>query len=432
MTRRGFLTAGAPALLRGANRPNIVLIMTDQQTRDAMSCAGNRWLKTPAMDRIAAMGTRYTRAYCAYPVCSPSRSSVFTGVLPHAAGVMENGKPIRQGLPTLGEVFAKAGYQTAYGGKWHLPKSFDGMTGFTRIAGGSALGKNMDSPLADACVQWVQGKPSAPFFLVASFMNPHDICDWIRQHKGTREHPELASYPAAPRNMAIDPGEPEAIQYHREQGYDLMSQAVGIASGWRTEEFRHYLYDYYRMVEDVDRQVGRLLDALEQSGLMHDTVIAFCSDHGEGLGGHKWAQKASFYEESARVPLMLAGPGVPRRRLNPALSSLEDLMPTLCDLAGLATPESCTGVSLLKGGRAMVSSQLRYGGADREGRMIRTHRHKYVLFNSGRNPEQLFDLASDPGETRNLAGIGAMRKVLLDHRRMLKDLAKRTGDLAFA
>ena len=153
VTRRGFLAAAAaPAVLRGAKPPNIELIMTDQQTRDALSCASNQWVKTPAMDRLAAEGTRYTRAYCAYPVCSPSRSSVFTGVLPHAAGVMENGKPIREGLPTLGEVFSKAGYNTAYGGKWHLPKSFDGMTGFTKIAGGSALGKNMDSPLAGACV----------------------------------------------------------------------------------------------------------------------------------------------------------------------------------------------------------------------------------------------------------------------------------------
>jgi arylsulfatase A-like enzyme len=433
VTRRGFLTvAGAPAVLRGARRPNIVLIVTDQQTRDALSCAGNPWVRTPAMDRIAAAGTRYTRAYCAYPVCSPSRSSIFTGVLPHAAGVMENGKPIRQGVPTLGEVFSAAGYNTAYGGKWHLPKGFDGMTGFTKIIGGSALGRDMDSPLADACVEWVRNQPKDPFFLVASFMNPHDICDWIRQHKGTREHPNLASYPTAPKNMAVDPNEPEAIQYHRQQGYDLMSQAVGIAAGWREAEFRHYLHDYYRMVEDVDRQVGRLVDALEQSGSIEDTVIAFCSDHGEGLGGHKWAQKASFYEESARVPLILAGPGVPRRKRNPALVSLEDLMPTLCELASVRTPESCTGVSLLQGTRTMVSSQLRYGDASREGRMIRTHRYKYVLFNSGRNPEQFFDLASDPGETRNLAAGASSRKALAEHRAMLKDLARRTADAAFA
>jgi len=432
-TRRAFLTtAAAPAILRGATRPNIVLIMTDQQTRDALSCAGNKWVHTPAMDRIAAAGTRYTRAYCAYPVCSPSRSSVFTGVLPHAAGVMENGKPIRQGLPTLGEVFSQAGFNTAYGGKWHLPKSFDGMTGFTKIIGGSALGQNMDSPLADACVEWVRNKPKDPFFLTASFMNPHDICDWIRRHKGTREHPALASYPTAPKNLAVDPDEPEAIQYHRRQGYDLMSQAVGIAESWREEEFRHYLHDYYRMVEDVDRQVGRLLDALQQAGNLQNTVIAFCSDHGEGLGGHKWAQKASFYEESSRIPLILAGPGILRRKMNPALASLEDLMPTLCELAGLETPESCTGVSLLKPQRTMVTSQLRYGDASREGRMIRTHRYKYVLFNSGKNPEQLFDLAGDPGETRNLAKSPGSKKALSEHRSLLKQAARRTADHAFA
>ena len=168
----------------------------------------------------------------------------------------------------------------------------------------------MDAPLSNACSDWLRRSPGGPFLLVASFMNPHDICDWIRQHKGTREYPAAAAMPPAPLNMAVDPNEPEAIQYHRTAGYDLMSQAVGIASEWRRDDVRLYLHDYYRMVEQVDGEIGKVLTALRESGQERNTVIVFASDHGEGLGGHRWAQKASFYEESLRVPFFVAGPGV--------------------------------------------------------------------------------------------------------------------------
>jgi arylsulfatase A-like enzyme len=107
----------------------------------------------------------------------------------------------------------------------------------------------------------------------------------------------------------VDPGEPEAIQFHRTKGYDLMSQAVGIAAHWNRDDFRHYLHEYYRMGEDVDRQIGRVTAALQATGLAANTVIAFASDHGEGLGGHRWVQKASFWEESAHVPFIWSGPG---------------------------------------------------------------------------------------------------------------------------
>jgi arylsulfatase A-like enzyme len=432
ISRRGFLAAAAPAVLRGAQPPNIVLIMTDQQTHDGMSCAGNKWVNTPAMDSLAREGTRYSTAYCAYPVCSPSRSTVFSGALPHETQVMVNGRAIRAGLPTLGEVFSKAGYNTVYGGKWHLPKSFDGMTGFTKIAGGSALGMRMDTPLADKCVEWIGQKPKEPFLLVASFMNPHDVCQWIRDHAGACAHPSMDGFPAVPRNVDVDPNEPECIQYHRSEGYDLMSEAVGIASKWTTDEFRHYQHDYYRMVEQVDRELGRVLAALRASKRMENTLVAFCSDHGEGMGAHRWVQKASFYEESARVPLILAGPGVPSGRVNANLASLEDLMPTFCETAGIRVPESCTGQSLLKSHRKFVTSELRYGDPSREGRMLRTDRYKYVAFNSGRNPEQFFDLSRDPGETNNLANNTSARKELSAHRVMLKKHSIATGDKLFA
>lgn len=425
-TRREVLAGSLAPFVQSTRteRPNILLILTDQQTHNAWSGSGNPWLRTPAMDSIAARGVSFTNAICPYPVCSPSRSSIFTSRMPHETGVMDNGKPVPSGMPTMGEIFRAAGYNTAYGGKWHLPKSFDGMTAFTKIAGGSALGRDMDAPLSDACVKWLRSNPKGPYLLVASFMNPHDICDWIRQHRGTREHPDLGKYPPAPANMGVDPDEPEAIQHHRNAGYDLMSQAVGIAKDWQPDDMRHYHHDYYRMVEQVDSEIGRVLAAANRS----NTVVMFASDHGEGLGAHRWAQKAAFYEESLRVPLFIAGPGI-EQRIDRSLATLADILPTMCAVAGLPAPADTRGVNLLAPPeRTFVASELRYGAAEREGRMLRTKRYKYVCFNSGARPEQLFDLVSDPGETFNLARRLEGAPVVDEHRRLMRAWLSKTGD----
>lgn len=438
LNRRAFLQAGTVAGTRAmaaVERPNFLLIMTDQQTHNAMSCAANPWLKTPAMDSLASRGTRFSAAYCTYPVCSPSRGSIFTGRMPHETGVRLNNQAVAAGVPTLGEMFRTAGYETVYGGKWHLPRSFDGMTGFTRLIGGHALGARMDQPLSDAAAGWLRQQPRQPFFLVASFMNPHDVCNWIRQHPGSRQHRHPDRFPPAPANMAVDPLEPEAMQFHRRAGYDLMSQAVGIASSWRRDDIRHYIHDYYRMVEDVDRCTGRVLDALREAGLEGNTIVAFVSDHGEGLGGHLWAQKASFYEESARIPMILAGPGIRSGHTEyGTLASLADLAPTFCDFAGIAAPPEVRGISLrpvLEGGtvaRTFVAGELIYQDQTREGRMIRTARHKYVVFNGGARPEQLFDLETDPGEVLNLAAHAEGQAELDRHRAILRAWIRETRD----
>jgi arylsulfatase A-like enzyme len=417
-------------------RPNLLLIMTDQQTHDAMSNAGNPWLKTPAMDSLARTGTRFAETICPYPVCSPSRGSIFTGRMPHETGVRVNGKAIVPGMATMGEVFQKAGYQTVYGGKWHLPKSFDGMTSFEKLIGGSGQGKDMDAPLGGACTDWLRRKPQGPFLMVASFMNPHDVCQWIREHPGAHEYAEIGKYPPAPGNMAVDPLEPQAMQYHRSAGYDLMSKGVGIASQWRRDDFRHYMHDYYRMVEDVDVQVGRVLTALREAGLAENTVVCFTSDHGEGMGAHRWVQKASFYEESVRVPFLWSGPGITKQGHvdRASLTTLADILPTFCELAGVPAPPDMRGRSLaaaLQGTpveRPFVVSELLYGDSTREGRMLRTARHKYVVFNNGARPEQFFDLSLDPGETQNLARQPEHGGLLGEHRQLLKKWISQTGD----
>jgi len=438
LTRRTFVgSAAAPFALRAAEpRPNLLLILTDQQSHSALSAAGNPWLKTPAMDSLAAAGVRFAETICPYPVCSPSRSSVFTGRMPHETGVRANQQAIVAGMPTMGELFRGAGYQTVYGGKWHLPKSFDDMTAFDKLIGGSSQGGDMDAPLAAARAKWLRGNPRDPFLMVASFMNPHDICEWIRQHPGAHDYPDIDRYPPAPGNMAADPNEPEFIQYHRSAGIDKMSEGVGIAAAWRRDDVRKYLHDYYRLVEAVDRQIAVVLAALRETKLDRKTIVLLTADHGEGMGAHRWVQKASFYEESVRVPLIVSGPGIPRRAAvdRHSLASLIDVLPTFCDYAGIAAPRGVRGASLrpaLEGRplpRKFAVSELRYGDEKREGRMLRTAKYKYVVFNGGARPEQLFDLTVDPGETRNLVPSTAAEPILRQHRDLLRGWLAETGD----
>ncbi|MDZ7638108.1 MAG: sulfatase-like hydrolase/transferase [Bryobacterales bacterium] len=397
---------------------------------------GNPWLRTPAMDSLAQRGVLLSRSYCPYPVCSPSRSSIFTGRMPHETGVMENGLAIKPGIATMGEVFRNAGYRTVYGGKWHLPKSFDGMTGFEKLIGGNGLGRIMDRPLARRCSEWLLNEASQRFLMVASFMNPHDICSWIREHPGARSYSERSIFPGPPGNMAVDPDEPEYLQFHRHQGYDLMSKGVGIAAEWREADVSHYRHDYYRMVEAVDDEIGRLLEALRVSGLEDDTLICFASDHGEGMGAHRWVQKAAFWEETVRVPFLFAGAGVPRRGVidHESLATLADILPTFCDFAGIAAPPKMRGISLRgtlegnAGSRPFVVSQLQYRDDFRQGRMLRSARYKYIVFSGGERPEQFFDLEADPGEVRNLARDPAAKEILGTHRAMLGGWLAETAD----
>ena len=192
MKRREFLTATAAAAIgvvsgRAASaadhpdtddRPNILFIMTDQQHAGMMSCTGNKWLKTPAMDRLAASGIRFERAYACNPVCVPSRFSLQTALMPSAIGMGHNGDSGRAAVTeamvekSLGQIFRKAGYEAVYGGKVHLPRKMGGVQnlGYSNLTGDRRQG------LADACAEFIKGPHTRPFFLFASFINPHDIC----------------------------------------------------------------------------------------------------------------------------------------------------------------------------------------------------------------------------------------------------------------
>jgi len=448
----GLVTAGAlleqSALLAAPatkSKPNVLLIITDQQFADAMSCAvGRDYIHTPHMDALAAQGRRFTRAYCANPLCVPSRSAMFSGRFCHEVGNQTNNQraidPER--FPCLGRVFRDAGYDTGFFGKWHMPYNVRKPKehGFDTVEGKSAIYSG--APAA----KFIAAKRERPFFAVASFMNPHNICEWSRGQNlpgGTvGEPPAPSDCPPSLPNADPPRGETDIIAHMRKS---YQAHRLFPVSHYTDGKWRQFRWAYYRLVEKVDRHVGTLLAALRKTGQEENTVVAFLGDHGDCQGAHRWNQKTVFYDEATRVPFIVAQKGAtPPGTCDALVQTGVDLMPTLCDFAGIAPPPGLPGRSLRpyalgkasdKGPACIVSSNhmVQCEPVDGvllkpQGRMVRSQRYKYCLYDAGQRRESLVDMEKDPGEMVNLAAQAEHRDTLLAHRKLLGDFATRHDD----
>ncbi len=421
-----------------AAQPNVLYIMTDQQSADALSCRmGDRYLKTPALDSLAARGTFFTRAYAANPLCQPSRNSIFTGRYPHETKITDNTN-IRldpEEFVTMGTYFQRAGYQTAYFGKWHLgyDESKTATHGFETLDTG-----HLDAENAARATTFLAQKHAKPFLLVVSFLNPHNVCELARDQELNNgpigEPPPLAQLPPPPANLAPPRNEPDSMTLIR-RGYHANPQfPVGSFTPERWQALR---WGYYRLIEKVDAEIGKVLDALRAAGLEENTLIVFTSDHGECAGAHGLNQKTVLFEEAARVPLIVSGPGQRVARTSDKFANTGiDLLPTMFDFTGLARPAKLTGLSLkpfTQGENVatwrdyvvvqnnMTQTALIDGNVPTtEGRMIRTDRYKYCVYAHGQQRESLVNLQKDPGEMTNLARDPAHRETLLAMRERLR------------
>jgi arylsulfatase A-like enzyme len=405
-------------------KPNILILLTDQHTNDAISYLGNPHLATPAMDQLAAEGTYFTESYCTSPVCGPARSSLITGRMPHETGVVWNSTHIDSSLPTIGHLFQDAGYQTAWVGKWHLPQAYPAKTKMDSVAGFRVipfqsldeawdLGADTDGPIADAAVNYIRDyKGEDPFLLAVSLHNPHDICHVPRRPGEYARADELESLPPLPTNFEIADDEPEFLAEKRLM--DHYGDELLLTKDYTPEDWQAYLYHYYRFTEMVDREIGKVMQALKSKGLDDNTIVVLTSEHGDGAAAHRWAAKLSLYDEAATVPFIIRWTGqIPSGRINrDQLVSGMDLAPTLLDYARVENNVQFTGKSLKpvledprKKLRDYVVVQLADDKLDssRHARLIRNRRYKYNLYNQGERNEQLFDLWEDPGETDNLA-----------------------------
>jgi len=455
-----FPSAASSAAPSPGRRPNVLLIITDQQHAGMMSCVGNRWLKTPALDALAARGVRFERAYCGNPVCVPSRFSMMTGVLPSRIGMDRNMTPA---LPltdailqnSLGHVFRKAGYETSFGGKVHLPATKGkgvAVYGFDVLTGDERGG------LAETCEKFFREEHERPFLLVASFINPHDICymaiDAFTQATGhplmfahsSRERACLAEAlrlpagisreeffanvcPPVPANFEIPAHEPPAV---RDSDWREFRQYV--QEHWSKEDWRLHRWAYARLTERVDTQIGKVLGALNESGLEKNTVVVFTSDHGDMDAAHRLEHKSMPYEEATRVPLIVAQPGVTAEKhvdQTHLVSTGLDLIPTLCDFAGIEIPPPLAGRSVKP--LATAANQEHPWREtlvveNERSRVLVSERHKYAVYDHGELREMLLDLKTDPGEMKNLATDPQHAEILAQHRRLLRQWYDDNGE----
>lgn len=424
------------------NKPNILLILTDQQNATMMSCSGNKYVRTPAMDSLAARGVRFERAYCTNPVCVPSRFSLMTGRYPSEIGQWSNTKAFpteemkQQGL---GWLLQSAGYETIYGGKEHLPGMNAEDVGFKYIE------KDERDILAQTCADYLKQPKTKPFCLVASFINPHDICHmainefastgmelWWKENclvegKTVAEAKQIpphlteeeffAKYcPPLPSNFAIQENEPQAIK-------DLINSRSfreRAREDWTEKDWRIHRWAYLQLTQRVDRQIQTVLDALKESGLEDDTLVIFTSDHGDHDSAHHLEHKTVPYEEAARIPFIVCQPGLTDHgsvNTEHIVSNGLDLLPTLCDYAGAEVPDGRIGKSIrpiIEGKNTKWREELLI--ECEIGRALVSADYKYILYDKGANNEQLFDLQTDPCEIRNSVWDTGKEKILKQFR----------------
>lgn len=431
MTHRILLLSGmlAPICSSAQEKPNIIYIMTDQQTATAMSCMGNTDINTPNMDRLARSGILFQNAYCSAPLSGPSRASMFTGHTSHEIDMAANGKPMPQELrdKSLGILMKAAGYNCVYGGKWHVhtPSIPDGEFGFRNIH------NHNDEGLAEACAAYLDNRPQAQFFLVASFDNPHNICEYARNQNlpfASIQPTDIANYPGLPLNFERNPYDADIISHEKELNFSAYPTVSYTPDDWRA-----YRNAYFRLVEHVDAEIGKIIDAIDRNQLWENSVIIFTSDHGDGMGAHHWNQKSALYEEVINVPLIVVLPKKKNagKKLSQLINNGVDFFASVCQWAGIRMPDSLHGVSYarlaetgndsLQHQEYIVTETLFDKGGNTRGWALRTKRYKYVLYDKGRYREQLFDIENDRGEMRNLAVENKYEKELKRHRALLHE-----------
>jgi len=398
LTRRVFLSAPAAALAR-PRRPNVLLVMSDQESARLPGP-----VKLPHRGRIEQRGVKFTSAFANTPQCSAARSSLLTGLEPNQTGVLTNadasslGKPLSPSIPNAGSVFREAGYATGYFGKWHLGGDRDGLArfGFETYARGRG-----DGDVARQAAEWIRGRPG-PWLAWVSLINPHDIYSLPSDLKSVPVRAGVQPPSSDLRNLAGKPDEQQQF-IDKDQGR--------AAREFTAEDWIRYRSYYCELVEKVDACLGTVLEAL---GDWDSTIIAYTSDHGDALGEHGLPFKGPFmYEELVSIPLVIAAPGgALGRGSRDELVTQADLAPTLAALAGLMWPGAVSGLDLTTRRNARKEVFLEYYAKQKwvnPIRTIRTRRWKLNWYDRGN--KELYDLAGDPHELRNLAGEPALRQV---------------------
>ena len=468
ISRRSFLrtaaaaaaTTAAPAAIAAKHGRRNVLFIGVDDLNHSLGCYGEP-VQTPHLDALAARGKRFDAAYCQYPLCGPSRVSLLTGLAPDQTHVVENRVPFREALPhvvTLPQLFRQNGYYTARVGKiYHAGNPMDeGRDGdddplswdykydnagvdrteqqpmleeFSKTKTGLGDGcaaypspspdrKITDSIGADEIIRLIKANAAKPFFLAFGLYRPH--VPWIVPK------PYFDRYPLA--EIHAEPFRPAEMEQAPKPAYNSDVPNLGMS----VEECQRSKQGYYASTTFIDKQIGRVLACLHEAGLDKNTLVVFWADHGFQLGQHGLWEKLTLFEWSARVPFIVAGPGISNGVVSNTTEHL-DMYPTLVELCGLSGAPALTGRSLVpllhgsadsKWVKPAVTQLHRPGknGKASDGYSLRTERYRYTTWSGANGGEELYDHAADREELHNLASDPSMADIKAGLKQQLQSI----------
>jgi len=428
--------------------PNLLFLYTDEQAHDTLSCHGNNWIEMPNLNALAETSTVFERAYVTQPVCTPSRSTLMTGLWPHTNGCLRNNVPLRKETPCLPELLPAGEYVTGHFGKWHLGDEIFRQHGFDEWrnyeyyiayygpdrdrssrseyhrylvgqgyepddAERDVFGRGFCARLpeehgkpswvAGQAIDFIEKNADRPFALFVNFLEPH-----------------MPFF--GPRDDQYDPASIPLPANHQALPDETMPEKYALKSlehsGMTEAKWRALRARYYGLCSLVDTHAGRILDAIKAKGLWDDTIIVFTSDHGDMMGSHRMTAKGVMYEEAVRVPMLVKMPNQHDAITVSGPVSHIDVLPTLLDLMGSGIPDELQGRSLRPvtesaDARSEGDVFIEWNSASPTGgepnnpgeevierTIITQDGWKLVLSSCGRHI--LFNLNDDPGETTNL------------------------------
>ncbi len=463
LTRRQFCAAPVIFARRPPERPNFLFLISDDHAGYVLGADGDRLARTPNLDRLAAQGVRFARHYCNAPVCTPSRQSFLTGLMPHAVGVTVLRTALREDQPTLARQLRAAGYSTAVFGKMHFNRPpAPGQHGFQLVMTEAAVAEGWNREVRPRPVPpeiktkppWRPFKDPARIWLNADKL-PFPRYD--EEMRGTyiarRAARFLEEHQGGPFALWVSFQEPHSPFDFPVEDRDLFDPArfspppVGPEDAWQIplifrglseRDKQGIIAAYYTSVAFLDRNIGRVLEALRRTGLERNTLVVYMGDNGYCLGHHGRFEKHCCYEPAIRIPLLVRRPGRTRPAVVRDLTEAVDIAPTVLDLLGVEPLPNPHGRSLrpyLEGRRpAQPRDYIFSEYLENEEACVRTARFKLV-FCSGRRERQdgyrtdrptpgrwirLYDLEADPGEFTDVAGkypeqAAHLQRLMLEH-----------------
>ena len=457
---------GLPALASAAaaDRPNVLFILCDDLRPAAVGCYGSAHVKTPHIDSLAAEGVRFANAFCTTSLCSPSRASILTGLYAHAHGVRDNFTELPASLPHWPGRLREQGYATAYVGKWHMGEDNDGpRPGFDWFVTHKGQGKYFDNEwnvngreriapkgyyttvVTDFCLDWLARQPAdTPWALCLGHKAPHSF--YFPEPKYEHSFDDVkVPYPQTAFDLD---GKPDWIRERLTTWHGI----YGPLFEWRknfpdaspegVKDFERMVHAYWGTILSVDDSVGRLVAHLKANGQFENTLIVFMGDNGLLEGEHGMVDKRTMHEPSIRIPIVARGPGLPRGKTVEGQVLTEDVAPSVLEICRAPALEGIRGRSWvgLAGGsdpgwrdawlyEYNYEKQFPYTPNIRG---VRTDRFKFVRYPHGdgspdRHLPELYDLAADPEERRNLAADPAHASVRADLERRLAELLASHG-----